>query len=105
MVSTDSELPIDSSLLYKSLRYLDQDRLPVRDEKYLRDFGINFIFDNPAVGVNKEKGQHLVELRDGTFIVDCFQPGLRCSSSCHWSLKGLQRHSRHKKHEEYLRPQ
>ena len=70
MVSTDTDLPIDKSLLHKSLRYLDNDRLLVRDEKYLRDFGINFIFDNKVVNAHKEKGQHLVELEDGTFIVE-----------------------------------
>lgn len=44
----------------------------MRDEKYLKDFGINFIFDNPAVNVHKEKGQHLAELSDGTFIVESY---------------------------------
>ncbi len=84
-MSTESDLPFDSSLLFRSLRYLDQDRLPVRDEKYLRDFGINFIFDNPAVGANKEKGQHLVELKDGTFIVDLASPRISIHS---WSPLG-----------------
>lgn len=75
MVSTESDLPMDKTLLQKSLRYLDKDRLLVRDEKYLRDFGINFIFDNEAISATKEKGQHLVELKDGTFIVDISKAG------------------------------
>lgn len=68
-MSNQDELPFDNSLLTKSLKYLDPDRLLVRDERYLRDFDINFIFDNPTLLVTKEKGQHLVELKDGTFIV------------------------------------
>lgn len=68
-MSNEYDLPIDKSLIRKSLRYLDHDKLIVRDEKYLRDFDINFMFDNPVIGINKEKGQHLVELQDGTAIV------------------------------------
>ena len=68
-------------MLRKSIRYLDQDRLLVRDEKYLRDFDINFMFDHKVAGINKEKGQHLVELEDGTAIVNYrLTVGLRWSS-------------------------
>lgn len=48
---------------------MDKDKILVRDEKYLRDFDINFMFDQNVTGLNKEKGQHLVELDDGTAIV------------------------------------
>jgi hypothetical protein len=69
VISNEHDLPIDKTLLTKSIRYLDKDKLLVRDEKYLRDFDINFMFDHKVTGVNKEKGQHLVELDDGTAIV------------------------------------
>jgi hypothetical protein len=69
VISNEFDLPIDRSLLRKSLKYIDKDRLLVRDEKYLRDFDINFMFDRKVTTLNKEKGQHLVELDDGTAIV------------------------------------
>lgn len=69
MISNEFDLPINRPLLRKSLKYLDYDNVFVRDEKYLRDFDINFMFDHKLMALNKEKGQHIAELDDGTAIV------------------------------------
>lgn len=68
VVSDSPELPIDKTLLRKSIKYLDYDTLELRDSNYLRDFDLNYIFDNPVSTVNKERGQHQVTLYDGTNI-------------------------------------
>ena len=62
-------MPIDKTLLRRSIRYLDPEKVELRDQRYLRDFEVNFIFDNPVKSINKEKGQNLVELSDSTTIV------------------------------------
>ena len=68
VVSQSDEVPIDKPQLRRSIKYIDYDRVEVRDQRYLRDFEVNFIFDNPVQALAKEKGQHMVELRDGTTI-------------------------------------
>lgn len=55
-------------MLRRNIRYLDSDKLELRDQRYLRDFEVNFMFDNEVVNVTKEKGQHQVELKDGSAI-------------------------------------
>lgn len=70
MVSNTYDLPIDKTVLRRSVRYLDQEKVELRDQRYLRDFEVNFIFDNPVTGMNKDKGQNMVELADNTTIVD-----------------------------------
>lgn len=68
VVSQGDEIPIDKPQLRRSIKYVDYDKVEIRDQRYLRDFEVNFIFDNPAQTLTKEKGQHMVELRDGTTI-------------------------------------
>ncbi len=68
VISDSPELPIDKSMLRKSIKYLDDDKLELRDSNYLRNFDLNYIFDNPVASVNKERGQHQVMLYDGTNI-------------------------------------
>jgi Pyridine nucleotide-disulphide oxidoreductase len=68
VVSESPELPIDKTLLRRSIKYLDDDKLELRGSNYLRDFDLNYIFDNPVSTLNKERGQHQVTLYDGTNI-------------------------------------
>ena len=68
VISDKEDLPIDQSMLRRTLRYLDYDRLELRDSKYLKEMDVNFIFDNPVEGINKERGQYQVELADRTNI-------------------------------------
>jgi nitrite reductase/ring-hydroxylating ferredoxin subunit len=68
VISENPDLPIDKSLLRKSIKYLDYDKLELRDSNYLRNFDLNYIFDNPVANVNKDRGQHQVTLFDGTSI-------------------------------------
>lgn len=68
VVSDTHDLPIDKTLLSKSVKYFDNDKLELRDSRYLMDFEVNYIFDNPVTNINREKGQNFVELADGTAI-------------------------------------
>jgi apoptosis-inducing factor 3 len=68
VVSQGDEIPLDKPQLRRSIKYIDYDKVEIRDQRYLKDFEVNFIFDNPVQGLAKEKGQHMIELRDGTTI-------------------------------------
>jgi nitrite reductase/ring-hydroxylating ferredoxin subunit len=87
VVSDKPELPINSELLRKSLKYFDEDKLEVRDERYLRDFDINVMFDNPVVNMEKSKGQHRVILEDDSSMVDTCDG--RSSMAVSWPLEAL----------------
>jgi len=69
VVSNTYDLPIDKTLLRRSVKYFNREKLELRDQRYLRDFEVNFIFDNEVLTMNKDKGQHVIELKDETTIV------------------------------------